>query len=81
MLMQCLLQFTPNIMRSLYMLCRVLVLPSSSPMTRTIETNSVHLVISLIIGKLEALQSTKICTQSCRAAAPDKFGLVDDTDF
>lgn len=39
MLMQCLLQFTPNIMRSLYMLCRVLVLLSSGP----VETNIVFI--------------------------------------
>lgn len=33
MLMQCLLQFTPDIMRSLFMLFRVLVFPSSGLMT------------------------------------------------
>lgn len=32
----------------------------------------VYLIISLITGNLEALQSTKICTECCRYAGADK---------
>ena len=42
---------------------------------------SVYFIISLIIGRLEALQSTKICTRCCRDAAADKYGPIDNTDL
>lgn len=58
MFMQRPLQFTPNILRSLYMLCRILVHNTCDG-----DQHTVHLIINLIIliiCKLEALQSTKI---------------------
>lgn len=45
------------------------------------DQQNVYLITGLIIGKLKALQSTKICTQCCRDAAPDKFELIDNTDL